>query len=253
MKPKSKTMIERHGFKDLDLITKEHDDMVIKLYDDDFLELFLKNIGFKLEFEYNRYADCFGNHNIETGICDKSNICVNEPYNHHGHCSNGCCFITYKKEEIINLLQKIKIDINNFKFNKQNIKIEMEQPINSTISSRYSNKYIIGYIDAIISFNDEVYFENKIFNGIWSLNNKKDLFSDIKIYIEVKTSISNVGETLRQINTYRNYIKGGIWVIITKTKGLKDIFKSQDIIVYEIDGVDNTKTPQQQLLNNNKK
>jgi hypothetical protein len=54
-----------------------------------------------------------------------------------------------------------------------------------------------------------------------------------KILIEVKPEIKSIGETIRQIQLYRQYQEEGIYIIVTKTKGLKKLFGEQGIYIYE--------------------
>ena len=227
MKPKSKTMIERHGFKDLDLITKEHDVIVQKLLDEKFIKDFFKYIGInRILKQKKHWCKDYKTKNNDDSDCMHS--CF-----HTGEDSG--CFFNLKSKSYKNK-EKINNTFNNilYQLKKENIiynnntmfTTKLEEPINS-------GNYIIGYIDCVLLFNKNNYFN--LFESFYYLNKMYPLLDrleyeeykriqrtgNFKIYIEVKTSISNVGETLRQINTYRNYIMGGIWVIITKTKGLK--------------------------------
>lgn len=60
-----------------------------------------------------------------------------------------------------------------------------------------------------------------------------------KIVVEIKPEIKSIGETFRQINAYKPYIEDRsydnktIYLIVTKTKGLKSLFKSQNIEIIE--------------------
>jgi hypothetical protein len=52
------------------------------------------------------------------------------------------------------------------------------------------------------------------------------------ILLEIKPEVTSIGETMRQINNYRSYFTGP-FILVTKTKGLKELFASQNIYVYE--------------------
>lgn len=63
-----------------------------------------------------------------------------------------------------------------------------------------------------------------------------------EFYIEIKPEIKSIGEVIRQINLYKKlmyegtpYIRDRFFIIITKTKGLKELFKEQNIYIYETD------------------
>lgn len=90
----------------------------------------------------------------------------------------------------------------------------MEKPISN-------QNFIVGYADLWVYFDKEMSF-----------------------YFEIKPEITSIGEMLRQIQTYKKYTQASSrWFIITKTKGLKELFKEQEIYVFEyedekIKGVD---------------
>lgn len=51
---------------------------------------------------------------------------------------------------------------------------------------------------------------------------------------EIKPHITSIGDVMRQINYYRTYLRGK-FIIVTKTKGLKELFESQGVFVYEFE------------------
>lgn len=88
--------------------------------------------------------------------------------------------------------------------------LELEKPI-------LNNKFNIGFIDASV-FLDFTILTN---------HTRK------RINFEIKPIIKSIGETIRQIQFYKSH-DFGEWIIITKTKGLKQLFKEQNIEIYEI-------------------
>ena len=55
------------------------------------------------------------------------------------------------------------------------------------------------------------------------------------VYVEIKPTVYSIGELIRQINFYRSHLdaKTTKFLVLTKTKGLKEVLASQDIYVYE--------------------
>lgn len=99
--------------------------------------------------------------------------------------------------------------------------------------SLYRGNWNIGFIDLKIG----VKF-NLIKTRYFSEHFQKEQYrpSQKFFYLEIKPKIISVGETMRQINFYRDYIsrdENSSFVLITKTKELTDIFNSQDVFVYE--------------------
>lgn len=87
------------------------------------------------------------------------------------------------------------------------LKIESEYPI-------MSKQFIIGYIDIFIT--------------------PTPITCTSKHYaIEVKPTISSFGETLRQLNTYRQYLHNTKIFLFTCDMGFKSAFESQGITVLE--------------------
>jgi len=124
--------------------------------------------------------------------------------------------------------------------------------INKTIEYKLPDNYNHGFIDLAIflSRNTE---ENMIkgSNFCFSLNSRYD---SIKLYLEIKPEVKSIGETMRQINYYRRYLKNeysekSFFILITKTKNIQEIFKTQDVFVYEYEEENNEEEPEDELLN----
>lgn len=91
-----------------------------------------------------------------------------------------------------------------------------------------SNGWNIGFIDLLIQI-EVIPFETKYFHE------KEE--EPTKIFLEIKPKINSIGEVMRQINFYRNYCpKDSIFILVTKTKGIREIFESQGVFVYEYKG-----------------
>lgn len=102
----------------------------------------------------------------------------------------------------------------------KDLKIEsaiLEVPVLSTNS--YSNsKFIVGYLDCLIVF---------------SFDDGKEYRSETTLAIEIKTKVESFGDTLRQINTYKQYSKPRtIFVVASEDDRYKEQFESQNIRFY---------------------
>jgi len=95
--------------------------------------------------------------------------------------------------------------------------------LNKKIEFAIGEKYNLGFIDlAVFVKPNEISYGN--FHELWEYHEN--------LYFEIKPIINSIGEVMRQINYYRKYIKGE-FIIVTKTKGLKDIFKTQNVHIVE--------------------
>lgn len=97
------------------------------------------------------------------------------------------------------------------------------------------NKYIIGYWDIVMTINNPLIFVSPdgrkypIPSTPWN---------SPSLYIEIKPTIRSYGETIRQLNTYREYLPslqrgqvGGYIILVTPDIRFKEAFESQGIIV----------------------
>ena len=64
-------------------------------------------------------------------------------------------------------------------------------------------------------------------------NEQNNRHTPLIFYIEIKPLIKSIGELIRQINLYRSHTKTGTWIVVTKTKGLKEILATQKIFIFE--------------------
>ena len=96
--------------------------------------------------------------------------------------------------------------------------IKPEYPVKS------HNEYIIGYIDILTEFSfDHKKFENR----------------RIRLVIEIKTKIESIGALIRQINTYKEYLKAVSYTVIAPntTEKQKDILLKSGIVLLDIKNV----------------
>jgi len=229
MKPKSTTFVEKMRFKDIDLTSPKHDEIIIWLMKPINLIRVMEEITKDYPLKYD-----------ESLICkhEESRYCFAE-----NNKERGRCVFTYYKDgenfkELCPLHQERenskKLDLNKVHFEAILSKIELEYPI----INEY-NKFIIGFIDLVATFSTSIKSENLIFmNKVKNLgpeiidrNTHKSL--GVKYIFEVKTKIESFGETLRQINTYKKYLDG-VYVLITPKTPFKKAFEDSNVKVYEI-------------------
>lgn len=206
-KVNAKTIIERFGFKDNDLTTPEHDNVLFVFIDRDVVRKLLFDLGIIEDTTYMcRTCECPGHCDWEW---DKK-TCKNE--NRGKHYENFLKNFNFKK------MNKTKFD---------DFKVIIEKPI----MGGYDNKYNIGFIDIFIKIQCEPFIRTNYFEGyFYKQKNEMD-----NIYLEIKPKICSVGETIRQINMYRSQQKGkALWMIATYSNEYKDVFASQDITLLDI-------------------
>lgn len=114
-------------------------------------------------------------------------------------------------------------DLRNKKEKIYNIYKKIEEVIKT------NNNWVVGAIDLRADIN---ILNSKITTNYFAENYLNIDRGEECYFFEIKPQIKSIGETMRQINYYRSFIKG-VFILVTKTFGLKDIFKSQDVYVYE--------------------
>ena len=101
------------------------------------------------------------------------------------------------------------------------------------ISSDSSGKFIVGFIDMYVAckvpylatnrYYDTAHDAGKNFIPKWIID-----YRPMNLYFEVKTKISSVGETIRQIRTYQQYAKGQ-FILVSPDETYKKTFEEQGI------------------------
>lgn len=115
-------------------------------------------------------------------------------------------------KEVVRSLSSIELNNLEIEF------VKLEHPVIS--QTNYSSaKFIVGYIDVLISF---------LYNNGDAEYKKGGVFA-----IEIKTKIESFGDTLRQINTYKQYSNHKtVFVVASEDDRYKSQFESQDIRFY---------------------
>ena len=217
--PKAKTLIERLGFRDPELTTPEHDEMFIVCMQSaqSILELTV-NSEEKFDVWRKMHQDAIS-HDLYYRC---TSLLKDDIY-------EGIADLSYVPTRVV-----------------------PEKPIVA------QNNFIIGFVDLLIHANVAPESQNALGNvfhkdssgynpGRFSLLDVVDeqctpitgLFSDFKIFIEIKPSIKSVGELIRQVQTYRQYERDwtSIFVVISKTKAFKDILRLSKILLIDYDDV----------------
>jgi len=142
----------------------------------------------------------------------------------------------YNTKEFLSDNIKLKETVENLY--KEFISQKLDEAISykKRLEFKLPNVYNLGFIDLAFFPEDKTHLFSKRLNNhlglgfSFSLSQLNDL---LPIYLEIKPNIKSIGEVMRQINYYRANTDKGIFILVTKTKGLKDIFKEQDVLIYE--------------------
>lgn len=121
--------------------------------------------------------------------------------------------------QILENPEKVVRSISNIELNNLEIEyVKLEHPVIS--KTNYSSaKFIVGYIDVLISF---------LYN-----NGENSYKKGGVLAIEIKTKIESFGDTLRQINTYKQYCNDKFFfVVASEDDRYKTQFESQNIRFY---------------------
>lgn len=201
-KNKSKTYLERLGFGDTDLKTPEHDKMCLWVYTHPLkvLQTLPINLTPLVGINLRSRSSC---HYAGDQQCNGE--CLNIP-------------ATFEKCKYLTQSNQLKEIAKNSK--DEPPELIWEYPI-------MSNQYIIGYIDMKIE-------DSRYFRALCNKYSPLTIHKFPRVLIEIKPEINSIGETIRQINTYKRY-ESGNYIIVTKTKGLKQLFLEQGIHIYEFE------------------
>jgi hypothetical protein len=122
---------------------------------------------------------------------------------------------------------------------KEKINYLFDKKIEFHITNNY-NGWNIGFVDLMVHVKPNLigtkYFTEQYLKK--DFTEGKRIFFEIKpeegkrIFFEIKPEVKSIGEVIRQINFYRSYAIGE-FVLVTKTEGLKDLFRTQNIHICE--------------------
>ena len=209
MKKETSTMMQKMGFNDEDLKTPKHDELCL-WFNQNYKQILKRNLfgDIMIHYLHRTYPS------ILKGYLDQNN-----PENLKGKELKEYERCKTEYDRISEYLLK----------HIEDSKLKWEYV--------FSKKgYILGSVDFYISLGN----------------------SDIELFIEVKPEIRSIGETIRQVNVYKDYaiqehshsctpysdyennydrIPTQFFVLVTTSKGkeLVDLFRSQNILVLEVD------------------
>ena len=220
-KLKATTLSQKFGFKDEDLYTPTHDEIILHLLNETNMLNILEKEDLIKRFEYRMYISC--------EFCSYSRI---SPSNcNHKDSTKGVCFfdhsdwmehkdkgpeycpryndISWEAELLHTLITK---DV--FK-NKLKIKTE--------IIVKNDRKFEIGFVDLGVGVSKQNLVEMDNFYLAVISNSPQ-------IFFEIKTQIDSFGATMRQLNMYRENEMNPL-ILITCDDRFKEAFENQGIKV----------------------
>lgn len=225
--PRGQTLQQRFGFSDDDLKSPAHDALMIWLVGQLPLlgERWVLPIYFRpddIEKTRDQAARAVKN---AIALCSNNITSLNNQKNWSDHISEIDIRIQAEQTRIteyqnwlgLGTPPQSSIDLN---------EIEWEKPI-------MSGQYMIGFVDLVawytrpalaivgIDGRDNLLDREKL--PTWVVYKEK-----VPVYFEAKTQIGSIGELIRQINMYRQYIKGK-FVVVSPDDRCQDILASQHI------------------------
>ena len=254
-KPKAQTFQQKLGFFDEDLKKPKHDELMLwldknikeivnnlfnKPYEENEIQSIKQKTSEKCQFIIDYYERKI------TSLKNELNS------SESGKKILGILYQTHTKEELPELISEsekklefIRKFIANIvvpdKPEITNIHRKWELPVTTT---NYSSKYIVGFIDYAASFKipkielTGYSYGNEISTGKENCEIIIDRFGlnysfiEQTILVEVKAEINSLGELIRQINHYKNYLNGDYYVLCPENK-YKETLIEQGIKIIE--------------------
>ena len=227
---KAKTIIERFGFKDEDLTTSEHDEILIKLLDKQVCQEMLKKLNILLPLKAQISFYCTHNQSsyYSTERCEYTQKQCDftwEKYLCERMKKENKKYPKPLQEFHEESLSKIYL----FKKSMKWMDIKAEYPI-------MSGHYNVGFADIKI----EIRYEDFSFDCDFDALDLPRLriitnFKPIDIFVEIKPKIRSVGELIRQISFYRSHTdSSAIWIVVTNDVSIAPILATQNILTYSI-------------------
>jgi len=252
---KPNTLQQKLGFLDEDLKKPKHDDLMLWL--DKNIEIILNELHHKVltDKDYSELLDQ-AKENIKRTLADRKKAInrFQDQLNHYSNRKEKSDFDLRQESEYVEKIEKenkkIKYLENWTDFTDKpalpQLKVTAkiwELPV-TTQSNNYlnsSSKYTVGFIDMAIHF---ILYSNPFVKGFFE-DTSSDLssfkFKDLRekiyidfcsqqhtIYIEVKTEINSLGELIRQIRHYKEYLPGTYYVLCPDDK-YADTLEAQKI------------------------
>jgi hypothetical protein len=252
---KPNTLQTRFGFADEELKTPRHDALMLWL-DKNIESLVNKLFRNDLTSEVIEKLQAEAIENLKTVVTDRTRVLR--------HFVNQAEY--YEKKESPSSADKESLKSYRKKIEEENKKINLittwktfktipetpdvsilekkwELPV--TTQAQYNNgnssKYTVGFVDMSVQFavpkprlgGITSSRDNELRSGEWIYDLKNEPYIDFEyerhsMYIEVKTEISSIGELVRQINHYKEYLKG-MYYVLCPNNPHKEILEQQGI------------------------
>lgn len=142
-----------------------------------------------------------------------------------------------KEFQLNNFLEEINLDYQKF---KKGLPLDLKKTWNIKNTMEFEirgyNGFSLGFLDLYTflemeTYHSEYFFSRGIIEGTSSISKNEFNFA-----FEIKPEVKSIGEVLRQFQYYKGHLpQGTILILVTKTKGLKEIFESQGFYVAEYD------------------
>jgi len=219
---KAKTLVERFGFKDEDLTTAEHDEMLVWCLQKENIEKMLRELEIIQITHPLSFSGCYRKDSIDRDTLK---------------CSPECPFFTEATE-----IEKKRASLSEL---RKKILSTPKPEILFSIQAEYPilgyNGFNIGFVDVMVKIKKQDWIKAPVTNHCYFFVESYEKKYD-KVFIEIKPKVKSIGELIRQINLYRShedykdriYSRDcGAWIVLTKTPNLQKIFATQQIYVYE--------------------
>ena len=248
VKPKAQTLQQRLGFFDEDLKSPKHDELMLWL--DNNIETIVnekfnkeytaENIKVIIERESKKIQNIIDNYNSSIQYFEKQLTLTDRERNELPqslrYTNDELNEILEKNNRKKQILQQFNISVSiPSKPRITRIQKKWELPVTT---NNYQNKYTIGFIDFVASFNVPVLELGGLISkrkdqsfelDYYDFNENELQFHytamEKTILVEVKSEIKSLGELIRQINHYKTYVSGDYYVMCPDNqykKTLKD-------------------------------
>ena len=196
-KPKARTIQQRFGFMDDDLKSASHDDIMIWL-DCAIDDMLAQLVGYDDVWGLNEFEFIYQDNNYpKWGSREK-------PFPDKQKVFNSL-FLPDKPPLVVT--HKV-----------------WEQPISTETQRAGQSKYVVGFADMLITY--------KPAQLIYDLDSEEltifNSYYEKRVFFEVKSFIPSLGELIRQIRMYQQYVSGE-WFVVSPDNKFKNQLKTQGI------------------------
>lgn len=228
MEPQLKTFMEQFGFSDPELKTKEHDSIIVSLMDKEKMRevIFSAYPGIKEGLGYWASDFVVPDPEITHKIMELPTWdIVNEELTPYEICElfrskypMSSISVDYVKKLILRLHE----EVGEFRsLERPSMEILSLYPV---LKGFGDDRSIVGYVDFLVTL---TYRGTTHFSPFKSSRN-----SSYEFFVEVRTEIPSVGEVLKQMRTYMEFMNAKPVLVAPVSKRFKDAVESQGVPVY---------------------